>query len=117
MEHNSDFRYDLKVGQKAENELAEILKGSKIEVKSDYLTELTGNVFVEYMSRGKKSGISTSEAEWYCFAIKGQYVLIKSSKLKTLCRKYLNTNRDVKGGDKNTSRGILLPVKEMIDEA
>ena len=41
MEHNSDFRYDLKVGQEGENALAEILQGSKIEVKKDIKTKET----------------------------------------------------------------------------
>ncbi len=117
MDFCSDFKYDLKIGQVAEKRLGVIFSEKKIEVKTDFLTDKTGNVFVEYMSRGKKSGISVSEADWYCFAIRGQFVLIESTKLKKLCRKYLNTSRDVLGGDNNTSKGILLPVKDMINEA
>ena len=36
------------------------------------------------------------------------------NKLKKLCRPYLNTKRDVKGGDDNTSKGILLPIKDLL---
>ena len=39
---------------------------------------------------------------------------IKTEKLKELCRKYLNTKKDVLGGDENTSKGILLPIKELL---
>ena len=104
MEFNSDFRYDLKIGQVAEESLSKFLKAKK-----------TGNIFVEYYSRGKPSGISTSEAEWYCYFLSDeQFVIISSSSLKELCRKYVGTSRDVLGGDSNTSKGILLPTIDLI---
>jgi len=68
---------------------------------------------VEYSSRGKLSGISTSEAEYYCFCLGDTFHLIKTEDLKKVCRKYINTNRDILGGDSNTSKGILLPIKEL----
>jgi len=60
MEYNNDFRYDLKVGQVAEELLAELLTNKKIEVKRDLRAIETGNIYVEYFSRGKASGISKS---------------------------------------------------------
>ena len=68
MEYNSDFKYDLQLGQLGEQHLAKILINKKIEVKTDYQATQTGNIFVEYESRGKPSGMATSEAEWYCYA-------------------------------------------------
>ena len=86
-----------------------------IEVKTDYKALQTGNVFVEYFSRGKESGISVSQSDWYCFIISNDNIIfIKTKKLKVLCRKYLNTTKEVLGGDNNTSAGILLPLKELI---
>lgn len=114
MDYNNDFKYDLKVGQVKEEELGKIFSGSKIEVKHDLQATKTGNVYVEYFSRGKKSGISTSQSDYYCFAFGDTFHLIKTSKLKDLCRKYLNTDRDKKGGDSNTSKGILLPIKKLL---
>ena len=116
MEFNSDFKYDLKVGQVSEEKLASILSGKKIEVKTDLQAYKTGNVYIEYFSRGKPSGISTSQAEYYCFSLGSVMVLIESSELKQKCRKYTNTPRDKKGGDNNTSKGILLPVVELINQ-
>lgn len=113
MDYNSDFKYDLKVGQVKEEELALILADKKVEVKYDQKALKTGNVFVEYESRGRLSGISTSQSDYYCFCFGDTLHLIKSSDLKERCRKYLNTNRDVNGGDNNTSKGILLPIKEL----
>jgi len=115
MEFNSDFKYDLKVGQLAEETLSKFFTNSKVEVKRDFKAIETGNIFVEYESRGKHSGISTSEAEWYCYFIsEEQFIIISSLKLKKLCRKYIGTDRDVFGGDSNTSKGILLPISDLV---
>ena len=116
MDFSSDFRYDLKVGQISEEKLADVLSNKKIEVKTDLRAYKTGNVYVEYFSRGKLSGISTSESDYYCFVLGSVMILIESKELKNKCRKYLNTSRDKKGGDNNTSKGILLPVKELISK-
>ena len=62
MKYNNDFKYDLKIGQVKEKQLAEILNDKTIEVKYDLKALETGNIYVEYQSRGKPSGISTSEA-------------------------------------------------------
>jgi hypothetical protein len=115
MIYNSDFKYDLQIGQNYETLLYELL-GKRIEVKRDFKCLETGNIFIEYESRGKKSGIATSEAEWWCYWLSDFHlVLIELDKLKIICRQYLNTNRDVRGGDMNTSKGILLPVKTLFE--
>jgi hypothetical protein len=113
MEFNNNFKYDLKVGQIKEAELAELLTHKTIEVKYDLKALITGNVFVEYFSRGKSSGISTSESDFYCFCFGDTYHLIGTEDLKKRCRGYLKTNRDINGGDNNTSKGILLPINEL----
>ncbi len=110
MKYNNDFKHDLEVGKVYEKELGNLL-GAKIEVKRDFKCLETKNIFVEYESRGKPSGISTSEADYYCYWLSDFHnVMIKTEKLKERCRKFINTNRDVLGGDNNTSKGILLPI-------
>ena len=114
MQYNSDFKYDLQLGQLGEQKLAEILNDSKIEVKTDLKAHATKNVFIEYSSRGKPSGISTSEADYYAFVIRGSIIIKRAAHLKDICRRYLGTNRDVLGGDNNTSKGILLPITDLL---
>ena len=114
MKYCSDFKYDLEIGQIKEKELAEIFTNATIEVKNDLAAHKTGNVFVEYESRNKPSGISKSQSDYYCFCFNDSYHIIKTEKLKELCRKYLNTKKDVLGGEENTSKGILLPVKDLL---
>ncbi len=113
MKYNNDFKYDLKVGQVKEEELGNIFKNKTIEVKYDLQALETKNIYVEYMSRGKKSGISTSQSDYYCFCISNTFHLIETKELKEKCRKYFNTDRDKKGGDNDTSKGILLPINEL----
>jgi hypothetical protein len=114
MKHNNDFRYDLKVGQVYETQLADIFANKKVEVKRDFLAAETGNIFIEYQSRGKKSGISISQADYYCFWLSEFHcAIIKTEFLKDICRQYIGTEHDVLGGDSNTSKGILLPVNEL----
>ena len=75
----------------------------------------TGNIFVEYESRDKPSGLSSSEAEYYCYFINdSRMFLIETKELKNLCRVYVGTKRDIRGGDSNTSKGILLPLTDLI---
>jgi hypothetical protein len=114
MDYNSDFRFDLHLGQLGEKYLNDILSNKKIEVKTDFQAAKTGNLFIEYESREKLSGLSTSEAQFYCFIISNeQLFLIEKNLLKEICRPYIGSKRDIKGGDNNTSKGILLPIEEL----
>lgn len=114
MNFNSDFRYDLEIGQIYEKQLNDLF-GKKIEVKRDFRCLETGNIFIEYESRNKKSGIATTEADYWCYWLSNEHcIFIKTSRLKEMCRIYIGTNRDVLGGDLNTSKGILLPTIDLL---
>ena len=115
MKFNSDFKYDLQLGQLGEKHLNNILSNKLIEVKTDYKATKTKNIFIEYQSRNKPSGIATSQSNWYAFILSNEIIiLVEVKKLKELCRKYYKTDRDVLGGDNNTSKGILLPLKDLL---
>ena len=115
MKYCNNFEYDLKIGQIKEKELGYILDNKTIEVKTDLQASKTRRVFVEYESRGKPSGISKTKADYYCFVVSEfSYIIIKTTALKNKCRKYLKTSLDKKGGDNNTSKGILLPLAELL---
>lgn len=114
MKYCSNFRHDLEVGQLAEKEIGELLSSKKIEIKKDMLAKKTGNVFVEYMSRGKTSGIDRSEADYYCFVVENLIIFIPLADLQEIVKPFRGTKRDVRGGDNNTSRGILLPLTTLI---
>jgi len=116
MNYNSNFRYDLKVGETTERLLGDILEDHTIEVKDDSAKSAkTGNVFIEFKSRGKRSGIAKSHADWWAIRTsEDSFVMISADKLKKLCKKYYSEKRIVKGGDNNTSWGILIPRCELL---
>ena len=68
MKHNNDFKYDLEVGKEGEDIIANMLEGDKVEVKSEQTKidknwAISGNCYVEYESRDKKSGLSHTKSK------------------------------------------------------
>lgn len=119
MEYNSDFKYDLQFGiVEGESWFHNVVSNSKVEVKTDRLTEKTGNVYIEYESRGKPSGIVTSEADYWVYKVgEGRAIIIEKEELKRKLRELVRSGKarmGVKGGDNNTSLGILVKVKDLI---
>lgn len=117
MKYSSSFYYDLDLAEKGEDWINQIFTGGyKVEVKIDYMAHITGNLFVEIMSRGKYSGLSTTEANYWIFIIyfKNYCLILQTEKLKQLCKHYHSIKGFVNGGDNNTSKGVLIPIKSII---
>jgi hypothetical protein len=119
MQHNNDFKYDLKVGKLAEKNLSRLLSGKNIEVKLDRWAQLTGNIAVEFSNRGKPSGIETTRADFWCYVVevKGEQdlmVLIETNKLRKICERYYFLGRTKKMGDNDMSEAVLVPVNEIL---
>lgn len=101
------------------------LAGKKIEVKTDYRVNETGNVYVETWQYSKpdasdkrQSGINVSEADYYCFGSPtgDGFVMVKTSVLKQFIS---NTNpreaRQPISTDKtNASIGRLIPLADLL---
>lgn len=118
-EINSTFEYDLKVGKTFEKKLGEIFENKTVEVKTDFYALGMGSVYVEYESRNKPSGILTSQADYYCFFIVDgggikSVVLVKTPRLKVLFKKYYDKGCIKKGGDNLTSKGVIIPLDEIL---
>ena len=115
MEYNGDFRWDLKVGQLAEQLLADILSSKTVEVKRDFKASRTGKVFVEFFSRGKDSGIATTEADYWAFVVGEETIIIMpTDKLKIIVQEDIHKGKVVSGGDRNTSQGVLVKIERLV---
>ena len=132
MEYNSDFRHDLRIGKMGELLLGKLLSNTTVEVKLDFATYRTGNFYIEYSSRGKPSGIATTEADYWVLIAASEkgcrhkdnevfmeeddilyLVIVSTNRLKDLCRaKYERKN--VPGGDENTSLGVLIKATDLL---
>jgi len=125
MYFNKDKKFDIQLNEAEiqERKIAEIFtsRNIKIEVKSEsYLWAKTGNIAIEYENYGKKSGIATTEADWWCHQLLEQdgkttkaLLIFPVDELKRIARKYLKTNNDKIGGDNSASKLILIPLSEL----
>jgi hypothetical protein len=128
-----DFNKDLKDGLDAENEVKELLKvrfnvtdsdiqsstskgydikiislGLTFEVKNDLMAEKTGNIAVEYESRGKASGLSTTTANFWVYKFSGIYYILETARLRTELFTNKNYWKDVTGGDFGSNTKMYL---------
>jgi len=114
---NSNFEYDLKIGQEAEEKIALIFESpvEKLEVKRDMKAIKTGNLYFEYESRGKKSGIATTKADYIFIIVDGSVggLFFETNKLKKVLRPLIATHTKL-GGDSDTSKGILISISELM---
>jgi hypothetical protein len=81
IDSNKDNRYDIKMLKNDK----EITYEVKTDVKCAPLFD-TGNIFIEFESRGKASGISVTESDWFVtyFLYLGELWFIKSKDLQAL---------------------------------
>ena len=118
---NKNFTHDLQFGELSEKKVAEILQNEKIEVKTERdIWATTGNLFVEIESRGKPSGLATTQAVYwmpvyyyhdrFCF-----FQMFEVDVFKKIVKRMFKDkiSRKVWGGDDNTSRGILVPINKI----
>ena len=116
MKYSSKFDIDLKIGKELEDKLEGILSGRvRAEVKRDFWAKRTGNVAIEFESRGKPSGIAVTDSLYWIIGIEGGVVIIaETEKVKKIARKYYRAGAIKSMGDKNTSRAVLIPMNEYI---
>ena len=109
------FNKDLSYGKKHEKLVMKSMEN--FELKTDRMAHKTGNVYVEFQSRGRDSGIRTSKSDTWIFKIvsKGDRHLFSIHIPLTRLKKLVSKDyRVVPGGDKLTSRGYLVPLTDLI---
>ena len=120
MDYNSNFEFDLKTsGLKGETWFHRLLENRKIEVKNEeWMSGLTGNVYIEYECRGKKSGIASTQADYYAIKLSEERaIIIGVTELKQKVKELVKSGKarsNVKGGDNNLSVGVLVKIKDLL---
>ena len=123
---NHDRKFDLQLDQALidERRLLEIFQTGRIErveLKSEsFLWERTGNICIEFRQRGKPSGISTTEADYWVHELKRDgatlcYLMFPIERLKALCRDAIRRGDCRSGvGDKGRMDVVLLRLKDIL---
>jgi hypothetical protein len=113
----NNFRNNLAYAREHEDKTQEAF--TKAELKTDRLTHKTGNVFIEFESRNKPSGIETTKSEFWLTELVDEsedayaVIMIPTDRLRRMVE---NNNYPVKnGGDDYTSKGYLIPRGDLLD--
>lgn len=80
---------------------------TRFEVKNELMVSTTGNVAVEFSSRGHDSGITTTTANYWITMIRGNFFIIEVDRLRSLIKSD-NTLRQVTGGDPGSNTKMHL---------
>lgn len=117
------FDLDLKHGEARQSAFGQMMLESNctrvtVEHKSDGKARDTGNVFIEYRQRGRKSGIATTVSDFYAIEIyPKRWIVITTEDLKAICRRVMKEDPGracVRGGDFKRYEGVLVRVTELL---
>lgn len=115
---------DVKVGQRGESYLqhivAAMLHGDEgtIEVKTDDRAITTGNVFIEYMSKGNPSGIDRTQATLWATVIGGVVVIVPTQAVKeVVAKEVVAGNVRHMGRGSHPTVGVVIPISDYIYKA
>tara|TARA_R100001594_G_scaffold122846_1_gene159098 strand:- start:1229 stop:1618 length:390 start_codon:yes stop_codon:yes gene_type:complete len=116
------FDIDLEFGKKGESKFKEIFSnGDKVEVKTERDKWLqTGNLVIELECAGKKSGLSTTEADYWVHQLSidteivGMFI-IPVERLKSRVKWLVEDGqaRVTMGGDGYRSKIALVPISKL----
>lgn len=98
IEHSSSKGYDLKI----------ITKGWTFEVKNDLMAHQTGNVAIEYESRGKPTALAATTADFWVYKFAGQFFAFKTETLKRKLFEEKRYFKAVTGGDAGSNTKMFL---------
>lgn len=118
-----NFNKDLAVGAVGEEYVKSIFEGQKVklEVKKDDWAVKSGNIAIEFESRGKPSGIQTTKSDFWCHVIGHYFVLVfPVDFLRKIFDIYKDNKQYVKSmGDRSggvpTAKAILIPWIELLE--
>jgi len=118
IEDRKKFDIDLEYGKVREKQVADMLQGKKIEVKSERdVWQKTGIMAIEYESYGKPSGINATESDYWfhnlCIGEDTFATIVFDTKSLRRIIDNLDYKRSVSGGDNNASRMYLLNLQKL----
>ena len=131
-EDRKKFDLDLEYGEIREDKIKDMLQNKKIEVKSERSAKsdekkkkwnTSGNLAIEVQSRGKLSGLVTTESYWWATILnkgdeKKAIIIIPTKDIKKYTKNIIKSGRGKTspGGDDNTSELALIKITHLMEE-
>ena len=119
-----NFDIDLEFGEVWEERVRKIFENKgTIEVKTERdIWRTTGNIVIEIGYKGRPSGLSITDAEWWIHVLTsgGKFhtaLIFKVKKLRQTVTELVTTGKAdiMKGGDNNQSELVRVPLKELFN--
>ncbi len=98
IERSSEKTFDIRI----------ISSGMTFEVKYDLMAPETGNIAIEYESRGKPTGLSATAADFWVYKFGNVYWAVSTSGLKQRLFKEKKYFKEVCGGDAGSGTKMYL---------
>lgn len=115
------FDRDLAYGKAKESEFVDAISNARVEIKSDQRAvrnRPTGNVAIEYMQKGRPSGINVTTAGWWAIEFdEGKWIVVQTALLKRYAHKAYREGRVGPAGDYNQYENAFVPLSWLLKEA
>jgi hypothetical protein len=117
-DNRKKFDLDLAYGQMHEDQVLEMLKDKKLEIKTERgMWTKTGNIAIEFESYGKPSGINATESDYWFhkLAVDDEVyctLVFSVPMLKKIVEK-LDDHKVVNGGDNYASKMYLVNLSKL----
>ena len=113
------FTSCLTFGKTGESLVADLVSEHSnvtVEVKTDTVSDRTGNIYIEYQCRGQPSGIAKTKADWYAYITPSFVLMLPTEPLKDWLRTKMREGKykPKNGGDYNKSVGLLIPINDLV---
>ncbi len=85
-----------------------------IEIKSDKMSQTTGNIVVEVEFNGKPSALSTTKSSWWVFDTGKEHMVVHVDRLRELVKQF-NPVSFIGKGDSKSKKAYLIPIDMVRD--
>lgn len=116
------FDLDLAKGKLGEHALEHFLTNAKVEVKTEVkYWKRTGNIAIEIAHRNKPSGITNTEADYWCHILLNEdntvamMFLVPIEVMRSITEYHKEKNGTRNLGDGYLSKCVLIPIKDLTD--
>jgi hypothetical protein len=102
-------------GAKAKKRFAEMMKKGNYVLTMDEGSAKSGNLYMELSHKGRPSRFAKLRPEFWVFEVRDEYwIIVPDTRMREFAERAKACQMVVKGGDRNETVGVLIPVKWIV---